>query len=224
MGCFSRLGCLALVAILAVAGWFTRDRWLTHVHRIVSSPTAATGPAAETWQPLTPDAAVRGRRAIDALNNPRGPVYTNLSAAELTAYVSQAAGKMLPASADSVQAAVIGDAIFIRAIVPTKDIAGSGALGPLAGLLNEREPLQLGGTLHVIRPGMSEFQVRSIKLRDFSVPSGAIPRLVKQITRGKQVPGVAADALPVPTPRNLGDVRIANGRVTLSRTTGGATP
>ena len=176
------------------------------------------------WQHLTPTAAQRGRRAVEALNSPNGPVFTNLSAAELTAYVSQAAGKMLPASADSVEAAVVGDAIFLRAVVPTKDVVGSGTLGPLAGLLNARERIQLGGTLHVIRPGMSEFQVRSIKIRDFGVPTGAIPRLVKQIRKGKHVDGVADDALPVPTPRNLADVRIANGRVTLYKTTGATKP
>jgi hypothetical protein len=218
MGCIARLGCLVLLAILAFAGWLTRDRWM---HNIPGrSPSVATVPAEQTWQPLTPAAAERGRRAIDALNSPSGPVFANLSAAEITAYVSQAAGRMLPASADSVEAAVIGDQILLRAIVPMKDIAGSGVLGPLGGLLNDRERIQLGGTFHVVRPGLSEFQVRTVKLREFSVPSGAIPRLVQQITKGKQVEGIAKDALPVPTPRNLADVRIANGRVTLYKTTG----
>lgn len=221
MGCIARLGCLVLLVILAVAGWFTRDRWMSKLPGRSSSATVTTE---QKWQPLTPAAAERGRRAIDALNRPGGPVFANLSAAELTAYVSQAAGRMLPASADSVEAAVIGDAMFLRAVVPMKDLAGSGVLGPLGGLLNDRERIELGGTFHVVRPGMSEFQVRSIRLRDFKVPSGAIPRLVKQITRGKHVEGVADDALPVPTPRNLADVRIANGRVTLYKTTGGATP
>jgi hypothetical protein len=109
--------------------------------------------------------------------------------------------------------------LYVRAIVPTKDIARSGALGPLAGLLNDRERVTLGGSFHVIRPGLSEFQLRDVKLRDFSVPRGAIPRLVQQITKGKHTPGVATDALAVPTPPSLADVRIANGRVTLYKAT-----
>jgi hypothetical protein len=221
MGCIARLGCLTVLALVCVVGWFTRDRWMHNLPGArPATTTTSTAGGEGTWQPLTPAAAERGRRAIDALNSPNGPVFANLSAAELTAYVSQAAGKMLPASADSVEAAVVGDAVFLRAVVPMKDIAGSGALGPLGGLLNARERIQLGGALHVIRPGMSEFQVRSIKLRDFNVPAGMIPRLVQQITKGKHVEGVAADALPVPTPRNLADVRIANGRVTLYKTAG----
>jgi hypothetical protein len=112
----------------------------------------------------------------------------------------------------------------VRAVVPIREIAGTGVLGPLGGLLNDRERLQLGGAFHVLRPGLSEFEVREIKLRDFKVPSGAIPRLVQQISRGNRPEGVAPNALPVTTPRSLADVRIANGRVTLYKTTGNPTP
>ena len=66
--------------------------------------------------------------------------------------------------------------LFVRAIIPVKDLAGSGVLGPLGSLLNDRERLSFGGTFRVVRPGLSEFQIREIKLRDFKVPSGAIPR------------------------------------------------
>jgi hypothetical protein len=221
MGCIARLGCLALLVLLAVAGWFTRDRWL---HRLTGSSAATAAAPEKVWQPLDPAAGARGKRAIDRLSDPRGPVFTNLTAAEVGSYVVQAVGKSFPASADSVEAAVIGDMLVVRAIVPTKEVAGSGVLGPLAGLLNERERISLGGTLHVVRPGLSEFRIREAKLRDFKVPSGAIPRLVQQIRRGKVVEGIADDALPVATPKSLGDVRIANNRVTLYRVTPGATP
>jgi hypothetical protein len=79
--------------------------------------------------------------------------------------------------------------------------------------------VSLGGSFRVVRPGLSEFRLRDVKLRDFSVPRAAIPRLVQQITKGKKTDGVANDALPVPTPPSLADVRIANGRVTLYKTT-----
>jgi hypothetical protein len=216
MGYIARLGCLVLLALLAIGGWLTRDRWL---HKLTgSSTTAATsGPV---WEPLSPEAGARGKRKIDNLGNPSGPVFTNLSAGEVASYVFQTAARTIPASADSAEAAVIGDALYVRAVLPVRDIAGSGVLGPLAGLLNDRERLQLGGSFHVIRPGLSEFQVREIKLRDFKLPTGAIPKLIQQITHGVRPEGVAADALPVITPRTLGDVRIANRNVTLYKTTG----
>lgn len=223
MRCLGRLGCLAVVVLLAAAGWFTRDRWMSKVSGSRATPATAAAPE-KVWQPLDPAAGQRGKRAIDQLSSPRGPVFANLTAAEVGSYVVQAVGKNFPSSADSVEAAVIGDQLYVRAIVPTKDIAGSGALGPLGGLLNERERISLGGTFHVIRPGLSEFQIREVKLRDFKLPSGAIPRLMRQIKKGKPIDGVAEDALPVVTPKSLGDVRIANNRVTLYRASAGATP
>jgi hypothetical protein len=216
MGCIARFGCLVMLALLAIGAWFTRDRWL---HKVTGSSTTAStsGPL---WEPLSPAAGARGKQKIDNLANPTGPVFTNLSASEVASYVFQTAARTIPATADSAEAAVIGDALYVRAVLPVRDIAGSGVLGPIAGLLNDRERLQLGGSFHVIRPGLSEFQIREIKLRDFKVPTGAIPKLVQQITHGARPEGVAADALPVTTPRSLADVRIANRNVTLYKTTG----
>jgi hypothetical protein len=221
MGCIARLGCLVMLALIAVAGWLTRDQWLP---KLTGRAATTESAAVSTWQPLSPEAGARGKKKIDELSSPAGPVYSNLTASEVASYVFQTLARTIPASADSAEAAVIGDALYVRAVVPIRDIAGTGVLGPLGGLLNDRERLQLGGGFRVIRPGLSEFEVREIKLRDFKVPSGAIPRLVQQISRGNRPEGVAPNALPVTTPRSLADVRIANGRVTLYKTTGTPTP
>lgn len=219
MGCIARLGCLVVLALAAIGGWLTRDRWM---HKVTgNTPVAATTPL---WQPLTPQAADRGKRAIEGMQSKGGPVFANLQAGEVASYVFQTVGKTIPASADSAEAAVIGDALHVRAIVPMKDIAGSGLLGPLAGLLNDRERLSFAGSFRVVRPGLSEFQIREIKVRDFAVPSGAIPRLLQSLSRGNRPEGLSPNALPVPTPRGLGDVRIANRQVTLYRTMPGTTP
>ena len=222
MGCLRRVGCAVVVLAIVAGLWLTQNKWMRVVKR---SDPASEVSADRVWQPLSPQAAARGKQAFDGLASPRGPVFVNLSANEIASYVVQAAGGAFPASADSVEAAVIGDVLYVRAIVPTKDIARSGALGPLAGLLNAREKVSLGGSFRVVRPGLSEFRLRDVKLRDFSVPRAAIPRLVQQITKGKKTPGIANDALAVPTPSSLADVRIANGRVTLYKSTpAGRTP
>jgi hypothetical protein len=220
MGCMARLGCLVLLVLLAVCGWLTRDQWLPKL----TGRAATTASMESVWQPLSAEAGSRGKRKIDELSSPSGPVFTNLTASEVASYVFQTVARTIPASADSAEAAVVGDALYVRAVLPVREIAGTGVLGPLGGLLNDRERLTLGGSFHVIRPGLSEFAVREIKLRDFRVPSGAIPRLVQHIARGNRPEGVAPNALAVATPRSLADVRIANGRVTLYKTTGAATP
>lgn len=219
MGCIARLGCLFVLVCLAIGAYFTRDRWLK-----TSSSTPPAVSTAPVWEPLSPAAGERGKKAIEALASNTGPVFANLRANEIASYVFQTVGRTLPTSADSVEAAVIGDALFVRAVVPMKDLAGSGVLGPLGGLLNARERISLGGGFRVIRPGLSEFTIREIKLRDFKVPSGAIPRIVAQLSKGNRPEGLAPNALAVPTPKTLADVRIANGRVTLYKTTPGTNP
>lgn len=214
MGCIMRLGCLAVLLVLGVGAYLTRGKWMSKVRN--EPPAVATAPV---WEPLSPAAGERGKRAIESLSASSGPVYTNVKANEIASYVFQTVGRGLPTSADSVEAAVIGDALFVRAVLPVKELAGSGVLGPLGGLLNDREKISLGGSFRVVRPGMSEMTVREIKLRDFNIPKGAIPRLLRQISKGERPAGIADDALPVPTPRTLGDVRIANGRITLYKIT-----
>jgi hypothetical protein len=228
MRCLGRLGCLVVVVLLAAGAYFTRGQWLDRVpglHRRAgaSSSTPMTSREGE-WQPLDPAAGARGKRAIDGLMSPKGPVFVNLTPSEIASYVFQTVGHTLPTSADSVDASVVGDVLFVRAIVPMKEVAASGALGPFGGLLNDRERITLGGNFRVVKPGLSEFKVREVKVREFKVPGALIPRLVQQLTKGKRTDGIAADALPVPTPKSLGDVRIANGRVTLYKTGPGASP
>jgi hypothetical protein len=212
MGCFPRIGCLLLVACLAIVGWFTRDRWYP---RLTGHAATSAGP---TWEPLTPEGAERARKALGRLSQPSGAVYANLSAGDIASYVFQQLARQLPPSADSVEAAVIGDRLYIRASVRMQELGGSAALGPLAGMLGDRERMQFGGSMHVIRPELAEFQVKDIKLRDFSIPPPLIPRLLRQIERGSRPAGVSDDGLPLVIPPYLGDVRISGGKLTLYKT------
>jgi hypothetical protein len=132
--------------------------------------------------------------------------------------VYQALAKQLPPSADSIEAAVIGDRLYIRASVRLQDLGGTSVLGPLAGMLGERERMEFGGTFHVIRPQLAEYEVKDIKIRDLSLPQAMIPRVLAQTERGSRPEGLSPDGLPIVVPKYLGDVRIANGRVTLYKT------
>lgn len=214
MGCLSRMGCLVLVIVIAIVAWLTSDRWLPRVTGHGSS--TAAGPV---WERITPQGAERTRRLLDQLSKPTGPVFGNLSGGDVASYVYQALARQLPPSADSVEAAVIGDRLYIRASVRLQDLGGTSVLGPLAGMLGDRERMQFGGTFHVIRPQLAEYQVKDIKLRDFSIPAAMIPRVLRQTERGSRPEGLSPDGLPIVVPSYLGDVRIANGRVTLYKTT-----
>src|SRR5262245_52519988 len=104
MGCIARLGCLVLLALLGVIGWFTRDRWLPERFRTTPARSAATA-----WQPVSQAGADRTKAALAKLSEPRGPVFQNLSAGEVASYAFVEVGKRVGGSADSVQARIDGD-------------------------------------------------------------------------------------------------------------------
>lgn len=216
MGCFARLGCLVVLVLLAIVGWLTRDRWLPTVREKLGGEPRAVS----LWEPLSDDRAERARQSLDRLSRPTGPVFANLTGAEAASFIYKALVRQLPRSADSVEAAVLGDELALRASVELRDLGGQRALGPLAGFLGDRERVQFGGTFAVVRPGLAEFQIREIKVRDFSVPRALVPRLIRQMGRGSRPEGVSPDALPLEIPRYIADIRIAKGKVTVYKNQG----
>jgi hypothetical protein len=223
-GCFRRLGCLVFLLILGVIAWFNRDRLEAIYRRYAGDhpPTETSGsatPATGGWEALTSDKAARGQTAVQSLSTPRGPAFVNLSAGEASSYIFLAVAKQLPASSEDVTSSIRNDRLYVRANVALKDFGGSKVLGPLAALLGDRDTVQLGGTIKVLRPGMGEFQVKDIKFGSFPVPDAVIPRLVKAIRKGEMPQGLSANALPMALPTYIGDVRIANGRITVYKLT-----
>lgn len=215
MGCIARLGCLFLLVILAIGGWFTRDQWMP---RVFGTRVAAVS-TAPAWEPLSDAAATRTRTALDRLSQPRGPAFVTLSGADVASFVFKELARQLPQSTDSIEATVIGDRVSMRARVRLADLGGVGSLGPLAAMLGERERVQFGGTFRVLRPGVAEFQIQEVKIRDLAVPSSLIPRLLSQLVRGPRPAGLSPNALPLAIPRHVGDIRVADGRITLYKTT-----
>src|ERR1051326_8382408 len=162
MGCIARLGCLILLAILAVIGWFTRDRWMPASMR--SHAVSATKSPA--WEPLSDAGAKRTETALGKLSQQRGPVFQTLSGADAASYIF-------------------------------------------------RERVQFTGTLRVVKPGLAEFQIQEIKVGAVNLPRGMIAGLIGRFDRGQRPAGLDRDALPLPIPRYVGDIRVANGKITL---------
>ena len=213
MGCMRKLGCLALLVLALVAAGV----WYFFFQR--PGRTTETVSTSPVWEPLTTEGAERARRAVQALSRPQGPVFANLRGADLASYVFDELSKQLPPSAQKLEAAVIGDRLHVRALVDLNDFGGAGALGPLAAMLGDREPVEFGGTLELVRPGLAQYRVKMLRLRELSVPARMIPRLTQRVARGARPPGLADDGLPLEVPTYIADVRIGDGRVTLYKST-----
>jgi hypothetical protein len=213
MGCIARLGCLMLLLILGVIGWITRDQWAPTRLRSRAAAVAAAG----RWSPLTEAGADSTRAALARLSKPRGQVFETLSGAAVASYVFKELASSLPPTTDSIEVAVLGDRIAMRAVVPTSALGG-GVLGPVAAMFGERERVELSGTLRIVKPGLAEFQVLEVKIRDFLVPTGMIPRVISQLGRAARPPGLSDTGLPLALPPFIGDIRVANGKITLYKT------
>ena len=220
-GCFRRLGCLVFLLILAVVAWFNRDRLETIYRRYAGDPrtdsTIVRTPGG--WETLTSDKAARGQRAVESLAAPRGPAYATLTPGEASSYIFLAVSKQLPESSEDISSSIKGDRLFVRANVALKDFGGAKALGPLASMLGTRDTVQLGGTMRVLRPGLGEFAIKEVRIGSFPVPQAIIPRLIKTMRRGEMPDSLSEGALPMKLPDYIGDIRIANGQITVYRKT-----
>lgn len=213
------LGCLFLIILVALAAFFTRGYWWSKVWRFGDSAAVAD---TSTWQPLTGEGAQRARVALEQLRAQRGgegrAVYRTVRPGDLAAYIVQELSRTLPPSADSIEAAAMGDRLYVRARIRTSELGDRSALGPFAMLLGDTERIQLAGTLRVIRPGFAELQVKEFRIRDFALPPALIPRLIQQLSPRPRAPELSPDGLPLRTPDYIGDVRVADGQITLYRT------
>jgi hypothetical protein len=214
-GCFVRLGCLAALILALIAGWLTKDRWLP---RVTGRHAAVVAPA-PGWEPVSDPAAERMRVAFDKLYSTRGPVFVTVTPAEVASYVFRTLIKNPKARVDSVSARGVGDRISVRANIQLSALKDVSSLGPIAALLGDRQNVELTGTLHVLKRGLAELKVYELKVGDLAVPHALIPRVIRQLYPEPKPAGLAEDAVPFAIPNDLGDIRVANGKIILYKTT-----
>lgn len=216
MGCLRWLGVLLLIVVVAAAAWWFRADWLPMLHR--GAGGVADSASTVVWEPATPEGAERARAAVTKLGARSGPVFTNVRPGDLTAYIFAELSKQLPPSAHDIEAAVIDRQLWVRAQVRLADFGGPAALGPLGNLLGDDETVMFGGSLDIVNPGLAVYMVKTLRIRDLTLPSAMIPKLLRRAERGSRPPGLADDALPLVIPDYIADVRVRNGKITLYKT------
>jgi len=217
-GCLRSIGCLVLLVVLGAAAWLFRGEWEPVVRRVATGSLSSPDQTAVHWEPISAQGSSRARDAVDRLGAKSGPVFANVAPGDLASYVFDALAKQLPPSASDVEAAAIGEQLAIRADVRLADFGGPASFGPVAGMLSDREPIQFTGTLAITQPGLAEFQVTSVRIKDFAVPSAMIPSLLARMSRAPRPPGTSPNGLPFAVPRYIADVRVHDGKITLYKT------
>ena len=211
--CLGRLGCLAVAALIVVGGWFTRDSWYPKVRaRFVSTPPPS---GAARWEPLSPEGAARGRAAFEALSRRNGPVFVNVSAADFASAVLDEALHGLSPAATQAEALARDDRLYLRAQVSVADLGGPKTLGPLSGIVEGKQELTVRGRIEVLRSGRAQFRVDELALKELKLPSAVISRVLARVAMKDRDAATSNDAIPLVVSRDLADVRIGKGRVTL---------
>lgn len=211
-GCLGRLGCLAMVVVLGAAGYLGRDLWYPPVRSMVVAASPAPG---VSWSPITPEASAKGTRAVERLSAKNGPVYADLSPAEFVAWLVAPSMKILGSAAGNPEATVRGDTLFVRASVAISELGDAKSLGPLAGMLDGRQPVELGGRLEAVKPGLLAFRVTQLTVNELRLPQRLIDRIVQRISVKARTDSIASGAVPLPVPKSIADVRVSKGHVVL---------
>ena len=209
MGCLGRIGCLVVLVVLACIAWVTRGEWLPRLTHHTPAPTVAAAPI---WTPLSDSGVERTRAALDRLSKPQGRAFETLTGSDVASYIFKTITNQMPPGTDSVRTMVVGDEVRLRASVPLAQLGGLGTLGKF---MHDRETVQMNGSLRVVRPGLAEFQVREVKVGAVTLPASAVPGLVHHFLRTTPPQGISDSGLPLPLPGYIGDIRVANGKITL---------
>lgn len=213
------IGCLfrtvTFAALVGGAAWYFRDAWTPAVFGREAAPSAR--PAAQ-WVSVGDTSASRALKAAQALGRRGGPAFVTVAGEDAAALALRDLRGRLPSGLTDVEVRVRGDTVDLRAVVRPADFGGREVLGPVYGMLPERDTITIAGGLEGLAPGVGQFRVFGIRFRDLPLPPKAVAPLLRQLTRGQPRPdGLSADAFPVPLPADVGDVRVRNGSVVLYR-------
>jgi hypothetical protein len=201
------VGCLTLLILGAFAGYHYRAQ----LRGLVDSFQPGRMAVADSAGGLaSEDALTRARRKESWMASPSGPAGVLLTADELAALIRDGLDPIARRSLDSIRVVLGRDRFTIEAQLLTA-VLDRGMLGPLAGMVDAREPVRLAGPAEVTAPGTVGWTPDEIVLRAFPFPARVVPRLVNAIM------GVPDGVVPIAVPSTVGDLRIREDGVTFYR-------
>ena len=208
-GCIGRLVVLGVLLVAGAVAYLTRASWEPTVRARLGLKPAVVA-AAPAWEPVTPEGALRVRTALDGFRRPTGPAFMNVHAGDLVAFAfdSMMRGWRSDAGRAHAEALAGENVVSIRGTVAVKDLGG--VSGPLAGVLDGDQPIEVRGRFEVAAGGGTHFRVERIALKSVVLPSAAIGAVVRRLA-----PAADGAAIPLALPRDVADIRVTAGRITL---------
>lgn len=176
-----RLFLFVLLLVGVAAAWWYRAplahtvaRWVGRRDTALPPVSADSGIGAPT-----PAALATAEGKLAALGRRRGPDSVVLTPNEMASLVGSGIDWTVRRTFDSLRVELGEGVLAVHARLDTKLIPRE-ALGPLRGLLAEREPLRIAGPIAIVRPGIARWTVRELSLRGFPFPPPAVRALARQ--------------------------------------------
>ncbi len=205
MGCVRlplRLLSLLVIAGLLVAAWLYRDQIASWARSLGGRPP----PVVSFGTPGTAAAGrARGRLAVLA----RGADSVVLAPDEAASLLRDALSPAVRDQVDSLRLVFRSGRVGLTAQLRTARLPRE-LIGPLAIALRDREQLAAEGPIRVVSPGLGEWAIDRLSLRDFPLPPEAIPRLI-----GRAFGDTTRRTLELALPRLVRRIRVSPLGVTL---------
>jgi hypothetical protein len=217
-GCLKGLFKLFLVAALAcvlLVAWWFREPIMSTVARWFGGSQALPPVADTAVGAPTPSAVASGQQKVTTLRRPTGPDSVVLTPNEMASLIGAGIDWRVRKTYDSLRVELQEGKLILHARLDTRALP-PGSLGPFAGMFGDHEPLRMGGTVSIARPGTALYDITEISLRGVSIPGP----FIKQITT--QMAGASPDgAVPVKVDPAVTDVKVHTTGVVLYKGRGG---
>jgi len=175
-----RLVAFVLLLVGVALVWWYRAPLSQAVGRLIGKRDTALPPvAADSIGAPTPGALTSAQEKLQALGRARGPDSVILTANETASLVGTGIDWTVRRSFDSLRVELLDGVLAVHARLDTRLIPRD-ALGPLHGLLAEREPLRIAGPIVISRPGIARWTVKELSLRGIPFPPPAVRALARQ--------------------------------------------
>lgn len=208
-----RLLGVLILAMLLLAAWWWREPILHTASRWLGPRSTALPPVADTAVGApTPGALSSGEAKLHALARPGGPDSVVLTPNEMAALIGGGMDWAVRKSFDSLRVELLDGSFAVHARLDTRAVPKE-ALGPIAGILERREPLRIAGPLAIERSGTARWTLQEISVRGFPFPAPAVKQVARRIAGADGNGAVAVKVAP-----GIADVAIHPTGVVLYRT------
>ncbi len=206
-GFFETVGCATVLVVGLAAAWYFRAE-LAGAYR--GAVAEFQSPAVESAAIPSPAALQAAEQREAAIAQADGPGVVVFSPEEIASLLDVRLDATARRALDSIRVATGRDRLTLEGQLLT-DVFGRDLLGPLARVIDDREPVRFSGRAEIRSPGALAWQVDEFSVRSFPFPRVAIGRLINRLSGGSD--GV----LLVSVPPTVGDVRVRSDGVTFYR-------